>query len=69
MSTFTRVIYLGALVSVMMGMAACADRDRDTYHSNTPETYRYENGDRIDSQGHRDVHWCADHPDDVHCPH
>ncbi len=30
-------------------------------------SYRYENGDRIDRYGHREVHWCDAHRDDEHC--
>ena len=30
-------------------------------------SYRYENGDRIDRYGHREVHWCDAHHDDEHC--
>ncbi|HVO48082.1 MAG TPA: hypothetical protein VMT29_17305 [Steroidobacteraceae bacterium] len=52
---------LGALGTLMLVLAASGcvvERDHG---------YRYENGDRIDRWGHRDVHWCDDHRDDDHC--
>jgi len=29
--------------------------------------YRYEHGDRIDSDGRRDVGWCIAHSNNAHC--
>lgn len=29
--------------------------------------YRWEHGDRIDRDGHREVHWCDAHHEDEHC--
>jgi hypothetical protein len=61
-------MHFGAIAGLLLGMAACADhRDNanDNYHYDSG--YRYENGDRIDQSGHRDVDWCAQHPDDEHC--
>jgi hypothetical protein len=51
-------------VSALLSLSGCIvtpDRPHDVVE------YRYENGDRIDSHGHRDVHWCDSHHDDEHC--
>lgn len=29
--------------------------------------YTYDRGDRVDSDGNRDVGWCVEHPDNAHC--
>ncbi len=53
---------LGVLcaLAVLLSTSGClVDRDHGPY--------RYENGDRIDRFGHRDVHWCDAHHDDEHC--
>ncbi len=59
MKTFQRLVVSGLLVTVL-GLSGCiVARDRGTY--------TYEHGDRIDSYGHREVHWCDSHHDDEHC--
>lgn len=64
MSTFTRSIYLGVMAGLLMSIVGCAhDGDRYRYDNG----YRYQNGDRIDPDGHREVHWCDTHQDDPHC--
>lgn len=75
MSTFIHdVIRIGVMAGLLVGAAGCTE-EHNRYERTTPETtyqydehgYRYENGDRIDRSGHRDVHWCAAHPEDEHC--
>jgi hypothetical protein len=54
--TFTRVIFLAALASLLaLSLEGC--------HRGGG----YEHGDRIDDHGHRDVGWCDQHHDDEHC--
>ncbi len=51
----------------LLGLSGCViapDHDRG-YRDH--DEYRYENGDRIDREGHREVHWCDSHHDDEHC--
>jgi hypothetical protein len=60
------VIYFGIMCGLLAGISGCEhnqDRDRGGYY----EGYRWENGDRIAPDGHRDVHWCDYHPEDEHC--
>jgi hypothetical protein len=78
MNTFNRMAAWG-MVSVLLGLSGCviapdhehyrdheAYRDHDAYQDR--EQYRYQNGDRIDRAGHRDVRWCdRHHDDDEHC--
>jgi hypothetical protein len=56
--TFTRVVYLGVMASLLIAAGGCT-REK--------EVYRYEHGDRVDSRGHRDVGWCDHHHEDEHC--
>lgn len=59
MSTCNRVIALSSTVLLLSLMSSCHERDRGPY--------RFENGDRIDRFGHREVRWCDDHHEDEHC--
>jgi hypothetical protein len=43
------------------------DHDRSDRDRNDHDRYRYENGDRIDRDGHRESRWCDAHHDDEHC--
>jgi hypothetical protein len=58
MSTINRLLSLSAVVALLC-LGGCVIHDRGPY--------RYENGDRIDRYGHRDVHWCDNHHEDEHC--
>jgi len=61
MNTLYRLAVLGA-ITTLVGLTGCyVARDRGPYE---PGTYRYENGDRIDRDGHRDEHWCDSHNDE-----
>lgn len=52
------------MAGLLMSIVGCAhDGDRYRYDNG----YRYQNGDRIDPDGHREVHWCDTHQDDPHC--
>lgn len=66
MSVFIRVIQLGTVATLLMGTVACEHRDH-RYDDRYDNGYRYENGDRVDRYGHRDPHWCANHPEDTRC--
>jgi hypothetical protein len=55
---FSRMVLLGALVTIL-DLAGC--------HASDHGPYRYERGDRVDRDGHRDVGWCNDHHEDDHC--
>jgi hypothetical protein len=57
MSNFGRMIPLAAIL--VLSLSSCTGRDHGPY--------RFENGDRIDRDGHREVHWCDDHREDDHC--
>ncbi len=62
MNTFNRLAALSAM-ALLVGVSGCVvapghDRDRG---------YRYEHGDRIDRDGHREIRWCDDHRGDEHC--
>jgi hypothetical protein len=58
MNTFGRIGALGVVIAIL-GVSGCTGRDHGPY--------RYENGDRIDHDGHREVNWCDAHRDDEHC--
>jgi len=58
MSSYNRISALGAIM-IVLSVASCTGRDHGPY--------RYENGDRVDRDGHREAHWCDDHRDDEHC--
>ncbi|HEY1724032.1 MAG TPA: hypothetical protein VGF89_01320 [Steroidobacteraceae bacterium] len=51
-------------VSALLSLSGCIVTPA---HDHDRVEYRYENGDRIDSNGHREVHWCDAHHDDEHC--
>jgi hypothetical protein len=59
MKTTTRLLMFGA-IAALSSLSGCVVGVHD-------DGYRYENGDRIDRQGHREVHWCDAHHDDEHC--
>lgn len=59
MKTATRLLMFGA-IAALSSLSGCFVGPHD-------DGYRYENGDRIDRDGHRDVHWCDGHHDDEHC--
>jgi hypothetical protein len=63
MNTVKRVAALGTLaaLSILSGCIVAPGRGPDG------DRYRYENGDRIDRDGHREAHWCDAHHDDEHC--
>ncbi|HUI62884.1 MAG TPA: hypothetical protein VLX90_21825 [Steroidobacteraceae bacterium] len=58
MNSIKALAAAGAAVLLLATAGCIVDRDHG---------YRYENGDRIDRSGHRDVHWCDDHRGDEHC--
>ena len=49
---------LGLLVT-LLNVSGCARDDHGPY--------RWEHGDRVDREGHRDVRWCDAHHEDEHC--
>jgi hypothetical protein len=55
---------LGALTTLVI-MSGCVVSDRGSDRG----PYTYENGDRVDRDGHRDAHWCDNHHDDEGCHH
>lgn len=59
MSSSNRVVALSAIALLLGVLCGCHERDRGPY--------RWENGDRIDRFGHREVHWCDSHHEDEHC--
>lgn len=69
MNTFYRIAVLGA-ITTLVSISGCyvardhGPHDRGPYDQGA---YRYENGDRIDRDGHREVRWCDNHHDDEHC--
>jgi hypothetical protein len=54
-----RIAVLGAIAAVA-NLSACHVHD-----DHGP--YRYENGDRIDRDGRREVRWCENHHEDENC--
>jgi hypothetical protein len=62
MNAFNRLVVLGAL-AMLVGISGCVVREGGPGHG----PYTYENGDRIDHDGHRDAHWCDNHHDDEGC--
>jgi hypothetical protein len=53
---------LGVMVS-LLNLSGCSRGGGEGDHG----PYRFEHGDRIDRDGHRDAHWCDGHHDDEHC--
>jgi len=59
MKAFQRIAVASMIVAVM-GLSGCiVGRDHGSY--------TYDHGDRIDSYGHREAHWCDGHHDNEHC--
>jgi hypothetical protein len=58
MKTFQRLAVSSVVLALMTLSGCVVERDHG---------YRYEHGDRIDSYGHREAHWCDNHHDDDHC--
>jgi hypothetical protein len=65
MKTTTRLVMFGVIAALSSLSGCFVGTHDDGYHYYNG--YRYENGDRIDRDGHRDVHWCDGHHDDEHC--
>jgi hypothetical protein len=59
MNTLHRITVLSALTT-LVSISGCVVAHGPYDHG----PYRYENGDRIDSNGNRDSHWCDSHNDD-----
>jgi hypothetical protein len=59
MSTSHRLILLGTISLLLSAVSGCHERDHGPY--------RWEHGDRIDRDGHREVRWCDAHREDEHC--
>jgi len=64
MNTLHRMAVLAVITAVVNVSGCYVGRDHGPYDYGP---YRYENGDRIDRDGHRDVHWCDSHHDDENC--
>jgi hypothetical protein len=64
MKPFYRTAVLGAITTLVSISGCIVAGDRGPHDQ---ATYRYENGDRIDRDGHREVRWCDNHHDDEHC--
>ena len=63
MNTVTRLIGFGA-IAALSSLSSCIVAPPP--HGDG-ERYRYEHGDRIDRDGHREARWCDGHRDDEHC--
>jgi hypothetical protein len=61
MNALHRMVALCAITTLASISGCYVARDRGPYE---PGPYRYENGDRIDRDGHRDAHWCDNHDDE-----
>jgi hypothetical protein len=62
MNTFNRIAVLGALTT-LVSLSGCVVAPGPSDHG----PYRYENGDRIDHEGHREARWCDNHHDEEGC--
>jgi hypothetical protein len=62
MNKFHQLAVFGVLTTLVTISGCVVARD-----PNDHGPYRYENGDRIDRDGHRDANWCGDHGDDQGC--
>jgi hypothetical protein len=51
---------LGVMVA-LLNLSGCTRVEED--HG----PYRFEHGDRVDRDGHREVRWCDGHHEDEHC--
>jgi hypothetical protein len=65
MNTLNRLAALGALAALSSLSACVVAPDGGGYGDQN--RYRYEHGDRIDRDGHREARWCDGHRDDEHC--
>jgi hypothetical protein len=54
------LLSLGVMVA-LLNLSGCTRVEED--HG----PYRFEHGDRVDKDGHRDVRWCDGHHEDEHC--
>jgi hypothetical protein len=54
------LVSLGVMVA-LLNLAGCTRVEED--HG----PYRFEHGDRIDRDGHREARWCDGHHEDEHC--
>ena len=68
MNTY-RTAALGAITTLMSLSGCIVAPERGPYERgpNYQQTYRYENGDRIDRDGRRESHWCDNHRDEEGC--
>jgi hypothetical protein len=66
MNTVTRLITFGA-IAALSSLSGCVIAPGHGDGDGARERYRYEHGDRIDRDGHREAHWCDAHRDDEHC--
>lgn len=64
MNVFYRTVVLAALTT-LVGIAGCGGPRGHGPEDHGP--YRFENGDRIDRDGHREARWCDGHHDDEGC--
>ena len=65
MNTVNRVAAWGA-IAVLSSLSGCIVTPAHSPDGDQ-ERYRYENGDRVDRDGHREARWCDSHHDDEHC--
>jgi hypothetical protein len=71
----SQVSWWGAAVAVaVIGLGGCGQQVQGPPGPPGPPgprgpagSYRFEHGDRIDAQGHREEHWCDAHRGDEHC--
>jgi hypothetical protein len=64
MNSFNRLAFFGA-IAALSSLSGCVIAPDQGYRDH--DRYRYENGDRIDRDGHREARWCDGHHDDEHC--
>ena len=67
MKAFHRIAVSSVIVAVMALSGCIVARDQGSDHGSDHGSYSYDHGDRIDSSGHREAHWCDAHHDDEHC--
>ena len=62
-----RRIVLVATAVTGLGLVGCGVPPGPPGAHDTHGPFHWEHGDRIDSLGHREEHWCDSHHDDEHC--